>query len=555
MKSFCKNLSTTLLALGAILLGSPQSQAQITVKVDSTKTWAGYLNVFTTNNGYVYGQAFGAVDLRARFVPAQTNATKVVLNVNTNTYNPADPFWNLPDGTPNKHLEANFYVDVGTTLAGNDVTFVGTVESNSLPEGWTCEAVVKQFAGGYAYIGDTRQALVGGESFSVTRNIPAGNICQYGFLLYGPNAAPNSPAALQGVSILVDNADPSITTEPVSKRVLIGGSNSFTVVATGSSALSYQWQRDSTNLLNGGNISGATSPTLTINNAQLADASTYSVIVTNLAGSATSQTVRLRVLTPTEFANLLDNPSFEQDVVAFQVVPDPWFNFTGSALLSGGEFIFGTAYDGTNVVQIYNAGQYNGIYQDVPASPGQIFTGDGWLWQSSSDPLSAPINEAFLEVQFWPAAGAPIAIYHSTVVTTNSTQDAWMHLVATNGVAAGYATISTANANYLVAPAGTHHVRFQMTTHAEGGGSGSVFVDAMRLLQKIPVTLSAAPSGGNIAISWLSQVGTSYQVVYKDNITDSAWTPVGGTVAGDGSTKTASFPATATQRFYSVLTL
>jgi hypothetical protein len=94
-----------------------------------------------------------------------------------------------------------------------------------------------------------------------------------------------------------------------------------------------------------------------------------------------------------------------------------------------------------------------------------------------------------------------------------------------------------------------------MTTHVEGGGSGSVFVDAMRLLQKIPVTLSAAPSGGNIAISWLSQVGTSYQVVYKDNITDSAWTPVGGTVAGDGSTKTASFPATATQRFYSVLTL
>ena len=557
MKSLQTSLPTPLLILCALVVGSAPSRAQITVKVDSTKNWSGYMNWFSTNNTYVGGSAWGAADLRARFAPLQANATRVVLNINTNLYNPADSFWNLPDGTPNKHLEANFYVDVGTTFGGNDVTFEGTVESNSLPAGWTCEAVIKEFGGGYAYVGDTRVALDGGNAFSAFRTIAAGNICQYGFLLYGPHAAPGSAAALEGVSIVVNNADPSITAEPVNQRVVVGATATFTVAATGSSALSYQWKRDATNLVNGGNISGATSPTLTLSNAQLADATTYSVTVTKTANGATadSQLARLRVVTPVEFANSLDNPSFEKDVITFQVVPEPWVNFTGSALLSDGEFTYAAAHAGTNVVQVYNAGQYNGIYQDVPAAPGDIFTGDCWLWQSSSDPLSAPINEAYLEVQFRQGSANPIAIYNSILITNSvAMQDAWLHLEATNGVTAGYAATTTSNATYLVAPAGTEFVRFQITLHKEETGAGSVFVDDMRLLKKTPVTLGSTVSGGSLALSWLSQVAASYQVVYKDSLNDANWTPIGELVAGDGTVKTASFPTTGSQRYYSVLT-
>jgi len=326
--------------------------------------------------------------------------------------------------------------------------------------------------------------------------------------------------------------------------------------SAGGSPLSYQWKRYGTNLLNAaGKFSGVTSATLNISNAQADDDTTYTVTVTDTAGSLNSQSARLRVLTPTEFANLLDNPSFEKDVVIFGAVPDPWVNFTGSALLSGGDFIYSTAQDGVNVVQVYNAGQYNGIYQDVPAVPGQIFTGDGWLWQSSLDPLLAPINEAFLEVQFWPNAGAPIAIYHSGYITNSPLlQDAWLHLEATNGTAAGYASTTTSNAKYLIAPAGTHHVRFQLTLHAEGGGSGSVFVDTMRLLEKVPVNVSTATSGGNLTLSWPTKLTSSYQVVYKDNLTDASWTTAGSPVAGDGTVKSASFPMSGAKRFYSVLT-
>jgi hypothetical protein len=52
--------------------------------------------------------------------------------------------------------------------------------------------------------------------------------------------------------------------------------------------LSYHWQVNGTNLVNGGRIGGATNATLTITNAQTSDDGGYSVIVTNSAGSVTS---------------------------------------------------------------------------------------------------------------------------------------------------------------------------------------------------------------------------------------------------------------------------
>ncbi len=564
MSPTLKTFTTALIAGSAILLSANYSQAQVTVKVDSTKNWVGWMNRFDTNGTYLTGSGWGTADLRGNFVPAKTNATRVLLQINTNTYSVTDPteYWNLSNGVPNKFLEANFYVDAGASLAGQDVTFVGTVESNTLPPGWTCEAVIKEFGPGYnPYLGDTRQAVVGGTSFSVNRIIGAGNITQYGFLTYGPNAAPGSPDALQAASIIIDNADPSITSDPTGQRVVIGGTASFSVAASGGTPLSYQWKRYDTNIVNAvGKFAGATSPTLTISNAQASDDTTYTVTVTDTAGSLTTTPVRLRVLTAAQFANYLDNPSFEDydSATAYGLVPSPWFNFTGSALLTVGDlFIYTNAYDGSNVVQVYNGGEYSGIYQDVPAVPGQIFTGDCWLWQSSLDPLSSsPIHEAFLEVQFWSVAGAtPIAMHQSYLVNSNTPYlDTWLHLEATNGVAAGYAQTSTSNGKYLVAPAGTSRVRFQITSHAVGGGAGSVFVDAMQLLKKTPVTVTTTVTGGSITLAWPTELTSTYQVVYKNNLSDLTWTPVNSPVVGDGTVKSANFTTTSSQRFYSVLT-
>jgi hypothetical protein len=62
-----------LLGVGLMFVSLPCA-GQITVKVDSTRNWLGWMNVFDTNNAYLYGQAWGAADLRAAFVPNVASA-------------------------------------------------------------------------------------------------------------------------------------------------------------------------------------------------------------------------------------------------------------------------------------------------------------------------------------------------------------------------------------------------------------------------------------------------------------------------------------------------
>src|SRR5207247_572261 len=70
------------------------------------------------------------------------------------------------------------------------------------------------------------------------------------------------------------------------------------VVATNScplSGLSYQWRFNGTNLVDGGNISGVTTPNLTISKVETNSAGDYSVVVMNLAGSTNSSNAHLTV--------------------------------------------------------------------------------------------------------------------------------------------------------------------------------------------------------------------------------------------------------------------
>lgn len=61
--------------------------------------------------------------------------------------------------------------------------------------------------------------------------------------------------------------------------------------------------------------------------------------------------------------------------------------------------------------------------------------------------------------------------------------------------------------------------------------------------------LSMLLNGANVDLSWSSTTGCSYQLQAKSTITG-AWNPVGSSVAGDGSTKTVSVPATGTEQYF-----
>lgn len=103
-----------------------------------------------------------------------------------------------------------------------------------------------------------------------------------------------SPNATSSAATLAVNAvpvAPTITTQPASATVIVGQTATFTVVATGTAPLSYQWQKNQTN------ISGATSASYTTPATSSSDnGSTFDVIVSNaVSPSATSNKATLTV--------------------------------------------------------------------------------------------------------------------------------------------------------------------------------------------------------------------------------------------------------------------
>jgi predicted aconitase with swiveling domain len=78
------------------------------------------------------------------------------------------------------------------------------------------------------------------------------------------------------------NVAPTITTQPTSQTAIPGATVTFTVAATGTPAPTYQWRK------NGINLSGATGASCVLYDVTSNDVATYTVVVSNAAGSVTS---------------------------------------------------------------------------------------------------------------------------------------------------------------------------------------------------------------------------------------------------------------------------
>ncbi len=141
---------------------------------------------------------------------------------------------------------------------------------------------------------------------------------------------------------------PTITTHPQSQRVTAGGTVTFTVLATGTPPLSYQWRKD------GQPLAGQTGDTLTLANVQAAQAGSYTVVVSNSAGQATSNPAVLTVnpgSPPGVAERILPGGyvvgvaftvtlqlSAREDIVAFGVEDQPPSGWTVSNISHGGLF-------------------------------------------------------------------------------------------------------------------------------------------------------------------------------------------------------------------------
>jgi glucose/arabinose dehydrogenase len=124
---------------------------------------------------------------------------------------------------------------------------------------------------------------VGGSSVSITA-APDGN-------LYYLSRGVGGMGALYRIKYTVPTLAPTIIQQPSALAVSVGQPASFTVTASGTAPLTYQWKKDNTD------IQLATESTYSILQTQLADAGSYKVEVTNSAGSITSNAVTLTVNT------------------------------------------------------------------------------------------------------------------------------------------------------------------------------------------------------------------------------------------------------------------
>jgi hypothetical protein len=156
---------------------------------------------------------------------------------------------------------------------------------------WTQQAYLKAsntgegdaFGRSVAVSGDTVVVGADGESSSATG--VNGN--------QDDNSAADSGAAY--VFTIPPCTAPSVTTQPGDLTLCSNGTGVLSVVASGTDPRTYQWRKDGFDLANGGAVSGANTPTLTISPASLADAGTYDCIVTNDCGSVTSNAATLTV--------------------------------------------------------------------------------------------------------------------------------------------------------------------------------------------------------------------------------------------------------------------
>ena len=172
--------------LSAAVLATSSVQA-LDVTVGSAGLTNGYMNVFElpSNGGaYVFGQPWAIADLAASF-------SGDVVTFGVNSIGDPNPFWYTPAGGPgaagNKNMEANLYGEFNDVLAGQTLTFTGTVLSNTFSSGHTAIAFIRDFAPDFGSNVSTTVVLTPGD-FSLTlalTNEPGRHV-QYGITVTGP---------------------------------------------------------------------------------------------------------------------------------------------------------------------------------------------------------------------------------------------------------------------------------------------------------------------------------------------------------------------------------
>lgn len=154
---------------------------------------------------------------------------------------------------------------------------------------------------------------------------------------------------------------PQIITPLTNQTVGIGATVSFALTATGTPTLQYYWQFNGTNLTNSSTVSGATTPTLTLDNVQTNRSGTYTVIVTNNYAPPATDSALLTVLSA---------PVMTLSLVSNNIADGLFFNIIGGS--NDGRFhVFYTTNLLMPFTNPFGNPSFNSLGQFSGAAPGQ----------------------------------------------------------------------------------------------------------------------------------------------------------------------------------------
>src|SRR6202043_345481 len=162
-----------------------------------------------------------------------------------------------------------------TVTAGQTATFsVAATGTAPLTYQWKKNTVAISGANSSSYMTPVTMSSDSGAQFTVVVN----------------NAAGSATSSAAMLTVTTASVAPSITTQPASQTVTAGQTATFSVAATGTAPMTYQWKKN-TVAISGANSSSYTTPvTMTSDSG-----AQFTVVVSNVAGSATSGGATLTV--------------------------------------------------------------------------------------------------------------------------------------------------------------------------------------------------------------------------------------------------------------------
>lgn len=309
-----------------------------------------------------------------------------------------------------------------------------------------------------------------------------------------------------------------ITVQPQSQTVFAGANATLSVTAVGDGPLSYDWR------LNGESLGVASSPSLTLNNVQVSQSGSYSVLVTG-PGGGNSELSLSGVLSVTLPSITLTGTSYTQDFDGVSAgLPFGWSVYTGASLSAVGNPV---AFN----VNPVDWGSFTGSFRNSASATG-LLGADVLATQSASTNRAIGIRQtgSFGD----PGASINVALntlgknikglsFKAQILSSQARSTTWSVQVGLGAAPTSWETLAVFN------------------DPGQFGSTDFVFTEAdLAKMTHQPfvwlriVALSNSIGGGNRDTFGIDD----FSLTYEDDVAPLAWDANGATLGAGGATPT-----------------